>query len=176
MEEFSRALDIAVVAANKMYAAEYAHLSACSSGAGADAASDTAVGLTAAAISTANSQQTTSTGHVVVELSAANTVSSPPPVPSQAAAAAPSAHTAAAAPKAAALPSGPGTAAAAADVLSSKSPEQLQQMLGAILMPVQISIARDTWVQWKRGALALTPVSRLQCACSCLRACVHAMP
>jgi hypothetical protein len=32
-------------------------------------------------------------------------------------------------------------------------------LLPGVLMPVQISIARDTWVTWKKGALALTPVS-----------------
>jgi hypothetical protein len=44
--------------------------------------------------------------------------------------------------------------------LAGKSAEALQQMVAGILVPVQISIARDTWITWKKGALAVAPVSR----------------
>lgn len=39
-------------------------------------------------------------------------------------------------------------------------PAVLQRQLLGIMMPVQVSIARDTWIAWKKGALAVSPVSQ----------------
>jgi hypothetical protein len=44
-------------------------------------------------------------------------------------------------------------------VLAAQSPDQLQGLLVGLLLPVQVSVARDTWITWQRGALAVTSVS-----------------
>lgn len=153
MEELSRALSIAVVSARMMYGAEYNQVSAAAPSAATT--KDTHGRNTSGAPAAATVQRAASTpAAVVIELpvsgynsslttspSTAQQQSQTPPPPPETTQAA--------------------TAAAPVDVppaLVGKSPEQLQQLLGGIMMPVQISIARDTWVTWKKGALALTPV------------------
>ena len=156
MEELSRALGIAVIAATKMYNTEHQHLAAA-------APSATPAPTPAAGTSRRTSQaceQQLLQGDVVISMTDTEHHSTQQCGAANAASA--KGQTAAAATAGACGDSAAGAAAAAAITgdpnLVTKSPEQLQQMLGALLMPVQVSIARDTWVTWKKGTLALTPV------------------
>jgi hypothetical protein len=142
MEEFSRALEIAVVSARKMYDAEYQHMSE-SSPLPADGYSHGSSGSAPGG----QISPSTPSEHVVNLHAVHHSMASTGQHPTQESPQKPSATAAPAA----------GTAAAA--TLASRTPDQLQQLLPGVLMPVQISIARDTWVTWKKGALALTPVS-----------------
>lgn len=141
MEELSRVTEVAVVSACKMYEAEYKHLVNAASTPITQAAAG-AVGPAGVVHSSAQKlpqEQQAQTGDGVISFPYRKSGESP------------------------VLSAGGGKSAAVPVSreagLASKTPEQLQPMLLGMLMPVQISIARDTWITWKKGALALTPVS-----------------
>jgi hypothetical protein len=160
MEELSKALDIAVTSARMMYTAEYTNLSSA------------AAAATAPAESPGSRSQHVGDA-VVIELP---TIATPLKAGADSGAAAsttnlsqrsqsiawgkhmPAAPAGAGDNAGAVAGTNPVGGAGAAAGLAAKSPEQLAQMLGGLMMPVQISIARDTWINWKKGALALTPV------------------
>jgi len=140
MEELSRVTELAVVSACKMYEAEYKHQANAASTPIAQAAAGAGgpAGVVHSSVQKLPQEQQAPIGDGVIT------------VPYR---------------KSAELPVfGAGGKSAAVPVsrdagLASKTPEQLQPMMMGLLMPVQISIARDTWITWKKGALALTPVS-----------------
>lgn len=173
-------LDIAALSAGKLYAAEYRHLAAAATNPTprASVPDDTVTTSSSSAsqyvfCSSSNSNSGSAVQHsgqalqqtahaVVIEVPLTQTPS--PPASPSAAAASPRAATTAGADNSASSAAGLSLAAAAAAGvpagLAGKSPEELQQMCAGILVPVQISIARDTWIMWKKGALAVAPVSR----------------
>jgi hypothetical protein len=159
MEELSKALDIAVTSARMMYSAEYTNLSSAAAAgtAPADSPGSRSQHVGDAVVielpATATALKAAGAASAAAASTAEDSQQSQPTMLGKQMPAAPAGASANAVAGA-----GANAAAGAGAGLGGKSPEHLAQMLAGLMMPVQISIARDTWINWKKGALALTPV------------------
>jgi hypothetical protein len=141
-EEYDR---IAALATHSMYHEEYDRIAALAMGGSAAAAPRTALELAASTSASSAGGGTGSSG-----------VGRPPGLNAR-----PADGGAAASSMTAPLEgcASPPACSCSASMQAPVDAQLLQRQLLGILMPVQVSVARDTWIRWKRGRLALAPVS-----------------